>query len=213
VDESLSFTANLKQAITELDWLSYTYQATNIVIATQRFTLIPLDFFEDEQVENIFYYNIQRLDNETVNYNILQKSNTVILYSIDKAFLSLLNDQFPTASIQVQTSPLIEYLSTQNRQARNRQMLCFITEENITITAMERRNLLDCNIFSCNCMADRLYYILHIWKQLGFDQQKDELLLADATADPELKSELARFIQQVTEVPNAAYLDLVSINI
>ena len=42
VDESLSLAANLKQAIAQLDWLSYTYQAVHIVIATHRFTLMPL---------------------------------------------------------------------------------------------------------------------------------------------------------------------------
>ena len=43
VDESLSLTANLKQALTDLEWLSYSYQAVNLLIDTPRFTLMPLD--------------------------------------------------------------------------------------------------------------------------------------------------------------------------
>ena len=211
VNESLSLTANLKQAISELEWLSYEYQAVNIVAVTDRYTLMPLDFFEDEQVETIFYHNFKQTDNEAVVYNILQKSNTVLIFGIDQALLSLLQEQFPKAQIQVHAAPLIEYLSTRNRLERHRQMLCLADEEQITIAAMERRNLLLCNSFACQCTADRLYYLLYTWKQLGFDQLQDELLLADnASTDNELKQELARYIQQVSEVPNAKYIDVIA---
>ncbi|MBO7418620.1 MAG: DUF3822 family protein [Bacteroidaceae bacterium] len=210
VDESLSLTANLKQAINQLDWLSYTYQSVHIVIATRRFTLIPLDFFEDEQKETIFYHNFHPIDNEVVEYNILQKSNMVLLFGIDKALLSLLYEQFPEAQVQVQATPLIEYLATQNRQAKNRQMLCFVTNDSIIITAMEHRNLIFGNSFACNCTDDRLYYIMYCWKQLGMDQLHDELLLADNASDSStLQKELSRFIQHVT-VLQSTYLDLES---
>ncbi|MBQ7553946.1 MAG: DUF3822 family protein [Bacteroidaceae bacterium] len=212
VNESLSLTANLKQALTDLEWLSYSYQAVNLLIDTPRFTLMPLDLFEDEQTETVFYHNFKRIDNETVGYNILQKSNAVVLFGIDKAFHSLLLEQFPNAQLQAQTTPLIEYLSTRNRQARQRQMFCFIASDRITITAMERRNLLLCNSFESNCTADRLYYILYCWKQLGFDQLTDELLLADNTPEAEgLKQELSRYIQQIESIASPTYLDLESI--
>ena len=212
VDESLSLAANLKQAIAQLDWLSYTYQAVHIVIATHRFTLMPLDFFEDEQVETIFYHNFQPIDNEVVRYNILQKSNTVLLFGLDQALQSLLSELFPQALIQVQAAPLLEYLSTQNRQEKHKQILCFVAQDYITIAAMEHRNLLFCNSFSCNCTADRLYYALYCWKQLGMDQLTDELLLADNTSESgELKQEFARFIQQITVISPSTYLDLESV--
>lgn len=210
VNESLSLTANLKQAIDELEWLGYTYQAVNIVTVTHRYTLVPMDFFEDEQVEAIFYHNFKPMDNEAVLYQILHKSNAVLLFGIDKAFLTLLQEQFPQAQIQVQAAPLVEYLSTRNRLEKHRQLLCYANEEQITIAAMERRSLLLCNSFTCHCTADRLYYLLYTWKQLGFDQLQDELLLVDNTAaSEELKQELSRYIQQVTEVPNAQYLDII----
>ena len=80
VDESLSITANLKHAIDEVEWLNYKYKSVQIVIATQRFTIVPLDLFEDEYAETLFYHNFQSIDNEVVEYNILQKNNSVVLY-------------------------------------------------------------------------------------------------------------------------------------
>ena len=199
VDESLSFTANLKHAIDELEWLSYQYKSVNIVISTQRFTLLPLDFFEDEHVETIFYYNFQHIDNEVVEYNIIQKNNIVILYGIDKALLALLYNQFPNAQVKAQAASLIEYVTERNYHVDKRQMLCLIAKDSISIAAMERHNLLLCNSFSCNNTADRLYYLLGCWKQIGMNQLTDELLLADCVSKTdELKQELSRYVSNIT---------------
>lgn len=57
VDESFSLTANLKQTFRELEWLKRPFRRVNVLMADKRFTFIPLEFFEDEQTEIIFYHN------------------------------------------------------------------------------------------------------------------------------------------------------------
>ena len=57
VDESFSLTANLKQTFRELAWLERPFRRVNVLMADKRFTFIPLEFFEDEQTEIIFYHN------------------------------------------------------------------------------------------------------------------------------------------------------------
>ena len=84
VDDSLSLTANLKQAFRETDWLKNPFRRINVLMAGKRFTFIPLEFFEDEQAETVFYHNHSRQDNELVQYNILHKNNIVVLFGMDK---------------------------------------------------------------------------------------------------------------------------------
>lgn len=207
VDESLSFTANLKHAIDELEWLNYQYKAVSIVIATSRFTLVPLDFFEDEQVETIFYHNFHHVDNELVEFNILQKSNVVVLYGLDKALLTLLYKQFPEAQVKAQATSLIEHLTLQNYHVNQKQLLCVIGRDNITIAAMEHHNIIYCNSFNCHHITDRLYYILYSWKQLGMNQLSDELLLADNISEADaLKHELGHYISNITCI--SPYFDI-----
>jgi hypothetical protein len=85
VDDSLSLTANLKQAFRETDWLKNPFRRINVLMAGKRFTFIPLEFFEDEQAETVFYHNHSRQDNELVQYNILHKNNIVVLFGMDKS--------------------------------------------------------------------------------------------------------------------------------
>ena len=72
IDTSLSLTANLKAVFHESDFLGHSYKRVNILMADKRFTLIPLELFEDDQSEMIFYHNHTPKENETVKYNILK---------------------------------------------------------------------------------------------------------------------------------------------
>ena len=76
VDESFSLTANLKQTFRELAWLERPFRRVNVLMADKRFTFIPLEFFEDEQTEIIFYHNHPKRENETVQYKITATTNS-----------------------------------------------------------------------------------------------------------------------------------------
>lgn len=73
IDTSLSLTANLKAVFHESDFLGHSYKRVNIMLASKRFTIVPLDLFEEEQADLLFYHNHQKRENETVIYNILKK--------------------------------------------------------------------------------------------------------------------------------------------
>ena len=195
VDDSLSLTANLKQAFRETDWLKNPFRRINVLMAGKRFTFIPLEFFEDEQAETVFYHNHSRQDNELVQYNILHKNNIVVLFGMDKSACSLLREQYPDVRFYAQASPLIEYFAAKSRLGNCRKMAF-------------------ANTFACKETNDRLYYILCVWKQLGMAQERDELHLTGELYDKEqLLSELKKFIRQVFIMNPAANLDLQAINL
>ena len=171
VDDSLSLTANLKQAFRETDWLKNPFRRINVLMAGKRFTFIPLEFFEDEQAETVFYHNHSRQDNELVQYNILHKNNIVVLFGMDKSACSLLREQYPDVRFYAQASPLIEYFAAKSRLGNCRKMYVHLRKEAAEIYAYERGRLAFANTFACKETNDRLYYILCVWKQLGMAQE------------------------------------------
>ena len=214
VDDSLSLTANLKQAFREVKWLSHSFRRVNVLMASKRFTFIPLEFFEDEQAETVFYHNHPRQDNEQVRYNILHKNNIVVLFGMDKSACSLLCEQYPDIRFYSQASPFIEYFATKSRLGNSRKMYIHLRKEAADIYAYERGRLIFANSFSCKETNDRVYYILYVWKQLGMEQERDELHLTGELSDKEqLLSELRKFIRQVFIMNPAANLDLQAINL
>ena len=171
----LLLTANLKQTFRELAWLERPFRRVNVLMADKRFTFIPLEFFEDEQTEIIFYHNHPKRENETVQYNILHKNSTVVLFGMDKSVCSFLREQYPDVKFYSQASPFIEFFSSKSRLGNNRKMYAHLRKDAVDVYGYERGRLLLANSFECRSTPDRVYYLLYIWKQLGFEQERDEL--------------------------------------
>ena len=214
VDPSLSLTANLRQALREEEWLGSSFRRVNVLMANKRFTFIPLEFFEDEQIETVFYHNHSRQENELVQYNILRNNNIVVLFGMDKSTCSLLCEQYPNIRFYSQASPFIEYFATKSRLGNCRKMYVHLRKETVNIYTYERGRLTFANLFACKEVNDRIYYILYIWKQLGMEQERDELHLTGELSDKEqLLPELRKFIRQVFIMNPAANLDLQAIHL
>ncbi|EJX04356.1 hypothetical protein EVA_07535 [gut metagenome] len=212
IDESISLTANLKQTFRELDWLNHSFHKVNILVANRRYTFIPLEFFEDEQAECIFYHNHSQRENELIQYNILHKNNIVVLFGMDKSSHSFLLEQFPQARFYAQASPFINYLSTKSRLGNNRKLYAHIHHTGIDMYSFERGRLLLGNSFECKETTDLIYYLLYGWKQLDLDQEHDELHLCGLPTEKEkLLTELKKYIRQVFIMPHSENIDLQAI--
>ena len=62
-------------------------------------------------------------------------------------------------------------------------MYIHLRKEAVDIYAYERGRLIFANAFACKETNDRIYYILYIWKQLGMEQERDELHLTGELSD------------------------------
>lgn len=212
IDESLSLTANLKQTLREIEWLKRPYRRVHILISGKRFTPVPLEYFEDEQIEMLFSYNHPQQDNELVLYNILRKNNIVVLFGMDKSAYTLLQEQYPNAKYHSQSSPLIELFSIKSRFGNSKKIYANLQNTSINLYCYDRGHLLLANSFACSNTADRIYYLLYTWKQLGFNQKRDELHLSGELPEKEaLLSELRKYISQVFVMAPSANLDLQTI--
>ena len=207
VDASYSMTANLKKMVQATDELKHPYGQTNILIDTQRFTPIPFDLFEDEQTETLFYHNFPPRDNEVVLCNILGKSNIALLFGMDKHAHQLLGEQFPKARIFANVSPLMEHFIQKSREENYRSLYAHFQPNKMHIFAFDKGKLLLVNTFNCKQAPDQTYYLLYVWQQLGFSQEKDRLFLAGkAEAQEELLTELSKFLRQATILPMKDHL-------
>lgn len=213
-DESLSLTANLKLAVQGQEWWGLPYRNVHLLNGGKRFTLIPLELFEDEQADQQFYYNHSRRDNEQVMYNILHRSNLVVLYGMDSSTYRYVCEQYPDTHFFSQSSPLIEFFAGKSRLGNNRKLYAYLGRNGFEAYAFERGRLLLANHFDCRETADLTYYLLYIWKQLGLEQERDELHIAgDLSRKEELLPQLRKFIRQVFVMNPADSLDFQAINL
>ncbi len=121
-----------------------------------------------------------------------------VIFGMDKSAYLFLKEQYPEAKFYSQASPLSEYFSTKSRLGNSKKMYVSLRKHATDLFCYERGHLLLANSFEYEQTADRIYYLLYTWKQLGFDQERDELHLTGILADKEnLVTELRKFILQV----------------
>ncbi len=209
VDPSLSLTANLKSCFRELEFLKHPYKRVYMLLVGKRFTLVPLELFDDEQVESIFNYNHPQIPNEIILYNIQKRHNTVVIYGMDKSAHTFLAEHFPEATFYSQASPMLEYFLQKSRMGNSRKIYACLRADAIDLYAYDRGKLLFVNSFECSETTDRVYYVLYVWKLLEFDQQRDELHLSGLfTAKDALLKELRKFITQVFVMNPESNIDI-----
>ena len=202
VNSSYSMTANVKKMLATTEELGRSYQTVNVLIDTPRFTLVPFDLFEDEQTEEFFHLNFLKKENETILCNILGKNNVALLFGVDKHTHQLLAEQFPQARIFASISPLLEHFHTRSRENDTKNLYVHFHASQMDVFAFDKGKLLLTNTFQCKQIPDKVYYMLYIWQQLGFSQEKDQLWLAgNIEAEEELMTELNKFIRNVKTFP------------
>lgn len=212
IDDSLPLTANLKKAFREIEWLRNSFRRVTVLIASKRNTYLPLDYFEDEQCETILYQNHPKRENEVVLYNIVRQNNIVVLFGLDKTTHRFLLEQYPEAKFYAQTTPLLEFFANKSRQGNCHKLYAHFHKEHIDVFAFERGRLQLANSLACKETSDQLYYLLYIWKQLGLEQERDELHLTGRFNNKEeLLSELRKYIKQVFIMNPATNLDFQAI--
>ena len=205
VNTSYSLAANIKEMLASESVLQHRYKQTNILIDTPRFTTIPFDLFEDEQTEELFHQNFAKSNHETILCNILGKSNVALLFGMDKYAHQLLCEHFPKGRIFACISPLTEHFAQQSQESSCRKLYAHCRKSSMEILAFDKGKLLVINTYPCQYVNDRIYYLLYIWQQLGFNQEKDQLWLAGDIKE-EMLTELNKFLRQVNIQPTQGTL-------
>jgi len=198
INPSLSLAVNVKEMIQRNSALNYSFKRVNLLQVGNRFTLIPNELFEEESGEGFYQYNQQHQDNEKILYNTLYKTDMIVAFSIDKSIYQQFKETFPDINFHSQSSLLIEYFSTKSRLGNSKKMYVYISNNSIDIFCYEKGKLLFANSFKCAYTEDRIYYLLYVWKQLNYDQERDEMHLVGFFEDKEnLTTKLRKYIRQV----------------
>ena len=177
VNVQRSMAANVKGFLSQTPELNVIYHQTNILIHTLRYTTVPLELFEDEQMEMLFYQNLPKQNNEIILCNVLGKSNVAVLFSIDKLTHIFLSEHFPQARFFASISPQVEYFTNKNKHENAHKVYANFHENDMEVCCYVNGKLQLANTYSVTNNDDRSYYLLNLWKQLALNPEHSELHL------------------------------------
>lgn len=212
IDTNLPAAANLKQVFQTDKRLKGPFHKVNVLVSGKRFTTVPTEWFNPGDLQNIFYYNHPKQDNETVLFDAHPGLGLVLLFGMDVSAYHCIIEHYPQARFYPQAGPLLEYFSRQGQADSKQKLYVHLREKGTDVFAFNTANrLLLANSYPCESMADRLYYVLYLWKTLDFDQENDNLYISGKTLG-ELEHGLRKFIRNVFPMNPSINIDLQALN-
>lgn len=195
-----TYLQQLEKSIYENDFLLKEYRKTYVIFSSERFTLIPTAFAEKEKAHVCYDFCLEKR-NESIQSNKLIRNNCYNLFGTDPDVSAFLQRTFHTPVFIHHISPLCEYFYNKSRLGNFSKMYIQIQSEFIDILAFNQQGLNFAQTYKYRHLNDAIYFILNAWKQLDFDQQKDELqITGTAQTRKEITDILKKYILNVVPV-------------
>jgi len=145
------------------------WKSIHICVANDKFTLIPLSLFKEENSLNYLQLNCEvDSENNQITYFKHQQAGIANVFAFDSRYFEWVRAFYTERSVHFmhQTSPLIEAILRQPSADSKTSMMVSVGYEYMTILVKEQSNLKFCNKFFFKTDEDFLYYLMLVVDEL-----------------------------------------------
>ncbi len=189
----------LEQALKRPHLMEYTFQQVELLVLSPS-TCVPLEYFRREEVFPLYNLTFPSLkvNKAEVHYQILPSLEVVELFSVNQELLQTVQGIYPDVEIVSLEGRAIENIANADRKKQDRSIhfYAMIAPKNLLVCCFKEQRLYYASTFNVDNDADRLYYIMGVWRSLQMEELKQPLYLNNSSA--ELQQQLQRFIPKTT---------------
>jgi hypothetical protein len=174
------------------------YAKTLILLLTDKFSLIPGEWYHYENQTEIFSLVFGKESSFPVKDNYIPAINGNLLFPVPDSFSKVIGKIFPGHSLLHPVTLLIQKL--QNRAEKGSHTLSLLFgKKSFCLLLYSRGKLQAANSFDFFHTNDVIYYVLSLLKQQGISVKETELLLTgEILPDGELYSGLSNYFSNTS---------------
>lgn len=197
VKSGISMAANLREAFRTATLPGRESHRVTVMIDSPVMQ-VPIEEFDAAQAEVLYSYTFTGKPGSTVMHSILPTLNAVALFEVNKDLKTVIDDHYAEARFIPVEQPVWNYLHHRSYTDLFRRMYAYFHDNKVSVFAFDKNRFKFYNCFDASHTADCAYYMLHVWKQLQLDSEKDELHIAGSHEDiEELRQTLRRYLRKV----------------
>lgn len=175
-DRTRPYVSSLKECFFENDFLTWFYKQVNVVCVTSQYTLVPAAVFQEKQKAGLLAFTFSFPEGRCLS-NELKDEQAELVFGVDEDVYEFCSRSLVNPRFVHHVGPLLSLWKKQSRARLPRQLYVVLHRRRMDVACYAQGNLLFVNSFEYEHTDDILYYILYVWKQVGMDQQKDQLRL------------------------------------
>jgi len=197
VKSGISMAANLREAFKTADLLLQAPPRVRVAIDSNTL-IVPVEQFEEGDIETLHRHAFPGHEQETVFYNVLPDLNSVAVFSMNKDLKLVIDDHFQDVRLVTAISPVWRHLHQRSFTGTREKLYGYFHEKRLEVFCFQQNRFRFCNSYDAGRTKDAQYFLLYIWNQLSMNSESDELHLVGEIPDEDtLLPALREFIQNV----------------
>jgi hypothetical protein len=181
LDLSISYIDALKNIFFENECMKYVYKSLNIICATEKYTIVPEDVYIKKHRKELFSLCLNPSENHKIMSQHIEEQNCIILFEIESEVYEFLVRSYVNVNFQHLLSPLLKVWQKASLEAYSKHVYVNVWKGVADILCFEHGNLVFANSFRYEKNTELLYFVVYVFKQIGFSQIEDELFLCGET--------------------------------
>lgn len=210
VKAGMSMATNLREAFkgaaTADDtcrWLAGTWDSA-LVMTDAPVLMMPAEAFVAAEAATLYGHAFVGSERLTVAHTVLPSLGAVALLGIDRDLSVVVSDRVTDVTFAPVCAPVWSHLYRRCFNGRREKLFAYFHDRKVDVFAFRQSRFRFSNTFDVDNSRDSVYFVLYVWKQLGYDQQSDELHIAgDVPQTAETLALLRRYVHNVYVI-NAA---------
>lgn len=207
-DRSVPYISSLKELFFSQEFFTWSYKKVQIIQVSPDYTVVPEPLFEEERKEELFRFNSSSTDQHCLT-NVLKEEESRLIFGIYEEIYQFCSRTLVRSDFIHHLTPQLWLWKKQSQASAGRQMFVVLHARMLDIACYDRGNLLFVNSFAADQAEDALYYILYVWRQVGFDQLQDALYIyGNSLRRTKITAVLRTYVHSIhtLQIPSEAYL-------
>ncbi len=207
-DRTKPYISSLEEFFFAHEFLTYSYKQTNLVYVSPQYTVVPEDVFVEKRQNDLLSFAFSSSSGKCL-HNPLTREAAEVVFNIEDDVYGFCSRSLINPTFVHHITPQLILWKQQSQGLVSRQMYVVIHRKMMDIACLVQGKLLFVNSFGYDKPDDILYYILYVWKQVGLDQEKDQLhIYGSVSICNNLRTTLQNYIQHIgqAEMPLEVYL-------
>ena len=168
---------NVRDVVSNDDLLRLKYKSTDVIYATEKFTLVPQAFFHHGYTEKYFGFNHETEKGFAIDKTLFPKAEAWCIYTIPENLKEYLTLAFPKSTVRHNLFPLVERSLKENKNFPERKQVHLnFFRSSFELIVISGTKLLLSNQFNYSGENDVLYYVLYVFDQLKLPPDTTELV-------------------------------------
>lgn len=207
-DRSVPFVSSLKELFFGHEFFTWSFKKVQVVEVSTDYTFVPEPLFDEGRKDELFRFNSSSTDKHCLT-TALKEGEGRLAFGLSEEIYQFCSRTLVRADFIHHVAPQLWLWKKQSQASTGRQMFVVLHRRILDIACYDQGRLLFVNSFPADQPEDALYYILHVWRQVGFDQWQDALYIyGNSQRRTKIITLLRTYIHHLhtLQIPSEAYL-------